>query len=188
MSPRTARALLRIERACAVAPPLAEAWHAGRISWCQAQALVALVLAPGSEPFHSFWIERAAHVTLRRLEDDVDRALARGVFDPSRLPDVPDLADLANLELPEGVQIGAGPMGREETHTWVANVPADVARLFRACLHTVQRHLNASPGVALEAMFLHCIRHVAAATRPPPARRAARVRARRLALHGAGRA
>jgi hypothetical protein len=159
LSPRTARALLRIERACAAAPPFADAWRAGRISWCQAQALVPLVLAPG--PFHAGWIERAAEVTLRRLEDDVDRALASGAFDPAQLPELPDFADLADLDelpgCPEGVQIGARPMGGGETDTWVANVPADVARLFRACLHSVQRRLNASPGVALEAMFLHCI-------------------------------
>jgi hypothetical protein len=45
----------------------------------------------------------------------------------------------------------------EPNHTWVANVPADVGRLFRACLCTVARRLNASPGAALEAMFDHAI-------------------------------
>jgi hypothetical protein len=81
------------------------------------------VLAPGSEePFHAGWIERATEVTVRRLEDDVEHALASGRFDPSALPDLP-------AELPEGVQIGAEDMGREET-IWVANVPADIGRLF----------------------------------------------------------
>jgi hypothetical protein len=61
------------------------------------------------------------------------------------------------LALPEGVQIGARPMARQETDVWVANVPADVARLFRACLCSVARRLNASPGRALEAMFDHAV-------------------------------
>jgi hypothetical protein len=45
----------------------------------------------------------------------------------------------------------------EEDDTWVANVPADVGRLFRACLCSVQRRLASSPGAALEAMFDHCL-------------------------------
>jgi hypothetical protein len=36
-------------------------------------------------------------------------------------------------------------------------VPADVGRLFRACLASVARRLNTGPGGALEAMFDHCI-------------------------------
>lgn len=36
-----------------------------------------------------------------------------------------------------------------------ANVPADVGRLFRACLCSVTRRLNTGPGAALEAMFDH---------------------------------
>jgi hypothetical protein len=161
ISPRKARALLRLERACALAPVLALAWREGRITVSQSQALVPLVLEPESEPFHAAWIARAAEVTVRRLEDDVEHALATGAFDPAALPDLPDPA-LANpddlddpLALPEGVQIGAQHMARQETDVWVANVPADVARLFRACLCSVARRLNASPGRALEAMFDH---------------------------------
>ncbi len=145
ISPRKARALLRVERACALAPAFGEAWRSGRITWSQAQVLVSLELAQGSEPFHAAWLERASGVTVRRLEDDVEHALASGAFDPVRLP-----------ELPEGVQIGAQPMGGPETDVWVANVPADVARLFRACLCSVARRLG-TPGAALEAMFDHCI-------------------------------
>ena len=145
MSPRKARALLRLERACVLAPALGEAWRSGRITPSQSQVLVPLMLAAGSEPFHSAWVERAAEVTVRRLEDDVEHALASGAFDPALLP-----------ELPEGVQIGAEHTG-PETDVWVANVPADVGRLFRACLGSVARRLNTGPGAALEAMFDHCI-------------------------------
>ena len=100
----------------------------------------------GSELFHAAWLERSSGVTVRRLEDDVDHALASGAFDPARLP-----------QLPEGVPIGAEHRGREETDVWVANVPADVGHLFRACLYSVARRLNTGPGAALEAMFDHCL-------------------------------
>lgn len=145
ISPRKARALLRLERACGVVPALARAWRAGRVQWCQAQALVPLVLARGSFKWHAGWIDRAEQVTVRRLEDDVEHALASGALDPALLP-----------ALPEGVQIGAEHTGREETEVWRANVPAEVGRLFRACLCTVARQLGSSPGAALEAMFDHC--------------------------------
>jgi len=36
-------------------------------------------------------------------------------------------------------------------------VPADLARLFRACLSSVARRLGTGPGGALEAMFDHAI-------------------------------
>ena len=71
--------------------------------------------------------------------------------------------------LPAGVQTGARPTLAEPNETWVANVPADVGRLFRACLHTVQRRLDASPGVALEAMFAHCVATWRARSGRPPA-------------------
>jgi hypothetical protein len=145
-SPRAASALLRIERACVRSMPLAEAWRAGRLPVSRAQALVALVLAPGSEPFHAAWLARAESVTVRRLEDDVDHALETGAFDPAALP-----------VLPTGVQIGARDSAGETSETWVANVPADVGRLFRACLCSVQRRAGATPGAALEAMFDHCL-------------------------------
>ncbi len=48
-------------------------------------------------------------------------------------------------------------MGGPETDVWVANVPADVGRLFRACLCSVARRLKTGPGAALEATFDHCI-------------------------------
>jgi hypothetical protein len=43
-------------------------------------------------------------------------------------------------------------MGGQETDVWVANVPADVARLFRACLCSVARRMHAGPGHAPDAL------------------------------------
>jgi hypothetical protein len=156
MSPRKARALLGLERACRAAPALGEARRAGVLTVSQAQALVPLVRAGGSEPFHAAWIARAAEVTVRRLEDDVEHALATGSFDPARLPALPDLAGTASVCGPAGVQTGAQAT-RLETDVWSANVPADVARLFRACLGSVARRLDKTPGGALEAMLDHAI-------------------------------
>lgn len=69
---------------------------------------------------------------------NVEHALAIGAFDPARLPELPDLSAFDDLAeptgFPEGVQIGAEHRGVEETDVWSANVPTDVARLFRACL------------------------------------------------------
>jgi hypothetical protein len=145
-SPRAARAPLRIERACARSPAFAAAWRAGRLTAAKAQTVVPLVLAPGSAPFHPAWLARAESVTARRLGDDVDHAIETGAFDPARLP-----------ALPAGVQIGARPMRDESSTTWLANVPADVGRLFRACLYSMQRRLSIGPAAALEAMFAHCL-------------------------------
>jgi hypothetical protein len=93
----------------------------------------------------------------------VEHALATDAFDPARLPELPE-AGVCDpealddpLDLPEGVQTGARHMARQETDVWVANVAADVARLFRACLCSVARRLNTSPGRALGAMFDHAI-------------------------------
>ncbi len=163
MSPREAHALLRLERACALAPVIGDAWREGRLTCSKAHTLVPIVLAPGSEPWHAAWIERAAEVTVRRLEDDVELALATDALDPTLLPGLPAAglcdrkAPADPLALPEGVQIGAEYRDGGETDVWVANVPAEVARLFRACLCSVARRLNTSQGRALEAMFDHSI-------------------------------
>jgi len=91
ISPRKAHALLRLERACRRSPVLRQAWAKGVVSWSQAQLLVAVVTPPDSERWHRAWIERASGVSVRRFEDDVDDALARGELDPARLPLLPEL-------------------------------------------------------------------------------------------------
>jgi hypothetical protein len=61
---------------------------------------------------------------VRRLEDDVEHALAKGAFDPSQLPELPDLGT-SPAAGPRGVQTGARPM-HSETDVWSAKVPADL--------------------------------------------------------------
>jgi len=158
MSPHKARALLRVERACCRSPALRRAWQQGILSWSQAQVLVTVVTAPGSERWHARWIERAAAVSLRRLEDDVDDAPERGEFDPALLPLLPELGIAGHSGGPEGVQMRARPRHwRERTRVVICASP-EVVRLFRACLARMQlvleraRNRPVAPGEALEAM------------------------------------
>ncbi len=164
MSPRKARALLRLERACRRSSPLAEAWRSGALSWSQAQTLVTLVIATGSEPWQAAWIERVGRVSVRRLEDDVEHALAAhngGSLDPGALPPLP--APIALNNSPAGVQTSAHPRVRaEERYIRICAAPG-VARLFRACLATVQLRIErdrgraSSPSEALEVMLDHVL-------------------------------
>ena len=75
MSPRKARALLRLERAGDVCPELREAYRSGRLSWVKAQCLLPLLLLDLEGEWRPAWIDWAARVTLRRLAADVERAL-----------------------------------------------------------------------------------------------------------------
>jgi len=112
MAPRSARALLRLERACRRSAPLRRAWRSGALAVSKAQALVAVVLAPGSAPWVAAWLARAGDVTVRRLEDDVDHALATGTLDPAALPELPvPPTDELGRVLPAGVQNGERTTG-----------------------------------------------------------------------------
>jgi hypothetical protein len=100
ISPRKARALLRLERACRRAPALRRAYREGGLSWVKAQALVPLALLPETPLDHAGapcardplrpallgWIGWAERVTVRRLEEDVDRALIEHGLHPERGP------------------------------------------------------------------------------------------------------
>jgi hypothetical protein len=159
VAPRKARALLRVERACRRSRLLRAAWQRGSVSWSQAQALVAIVQAPGSEPFQAGWLERALRVTVRRLEDDVDRALTTGELDPAALPPLPEPV----FPVPAGVQTGARPMAGAERSYIRIGAPPEVVRWFRACLAVVRLRLErargrpATPGEAFEAMCDHVL-------------------------------
>ena len=84
------------------------------------------------------WLAHAEQVSVRRLEEDVER----GSID--------------------GAQTGAHSTAAGETLPLVFTAPADVARLFRAVLGTVQRRIErrerrtASESEALDAMLEHC--------------------------------
>jgi hypothetical protein len=177
MSPRKAQALLRLERACAACPELRAAFRAGALSWVQAQALVPVLRVEGSHCWHAAWVERARRVSVRRLEDDVERALVAAAevgaaaLDPGALA-APgagvgtdtgaDTGTGAGTSAPgENPQTGAHPTPPERATRFFFTGPREVARLFRAVLATVQRRIErhegrtASESEALAAMLDH---------------------------------
>jgi hypothetical protein len=153
MSPRKARALLRLERAGKRCPELVNAYREGRLSWVQAHALVPVALVDGAP--HEAWIRWTRRVTVRRLEDEVGGALARYELglplfpeppsdDPSR--DSIDETDDGEAER----QTCAHPTGSaripEETARPFFSAPRPVARFFRAVLCSTRRHLERHTG------------------------------------------
>jgi len=145
---------------------------------------VAIVLAEGSAPWVPAWLARAEAATVRRLEDDVDQALATGDLDPAALPALSvSPAEALALAFPAGVQTGDVTRGGAEDASgdvapcsaardasdwrWRSRVrihgPAPVIRLLRACLFTVQRRIErragrpSSQGEALEALLDHVL-------------------------------
>ncbi|MEN8185186.1 MAG: DEAD/DEAH box helicase, partial [Myxococcota bacterium] len=132
---RKAQALLRLERAGHACPPLRQAWRTGRLSWVRAHVLVPLLLLDEAEPHGAAWVARARRVSVRRLEDEIDHAIATGELAP------PPLDPLAEP------QTGARPTVPGRTALFWISAPRDVARLFRATLASVQRHLERSRGV-----------------------------------------
>jgi hypothetical protein len=75
LDPSWSRALLRIELAAQTSPAFARAYRAGRLTALQAATLVPLVVADLGERWSAAWVERAGRFTLRRLRDDVERAI-----------------------------------------------------------------------------------------------------------------
>ena len=144
--------LLRLERAGDLSSELRAAFRSGDLSWVQAHALMPILELEHSQPWRAAWVAHAAEISVRRLEDDVERAIATGHLDPSSLSD----------PLSEEVQTGAHPTVSGETIHLFFTAPTDVARLFKALLATVQRRIErrngrtASESEALDAMLEHC--------------------------------
>ncbi len=177
MSPSKADALVRLERACQIAPPLREAYRAGRLSWAQAQQLVPLVKREDAEAWRAAWVAHAERVSVRRLGDEVARALAVGELappplDPPRGTWEDGCDEAADGEAAAGVsrvagapaqdsQTGAQPTPFPKTMAFFFTAPRDVARVFRGALATVQRRIErkngrtASESEALDAILEH---------------------------------
>jgi len=161
MAPSRARALLRIERAARVCAPLRAALAEGRISWVQAQALVPVLIEPAAARQREAWIAHTQRVSVRRLGDDVERALALGEFAPPPLEPTGAASD-PDLD-PAGRQTGASARLEKESERLFFRAVPEVAQLFRAVLVTVQRRLGRIRGRpcrqsdALEAMLDHAL-------------------------------
>jgi hypothetical protein len=163
MSPRKAQALLRLERACLLCPGLRDAYRTGRLSWAKAQVLAPLAFLEDTGPWRAAWVARAERVSVRRLEEDVDRAIVSRSYDP----------EAAAIEPPPDPQTGArephtvarAPDARTPlpTQRLTLHLPLDVARLFRAVLATARRRLERLTGApasiedAFEAMLDHAL-------------------------------
>ncbi len=126
------RALLRIERAAQGCPALRAAYREGRLSWVQAQALVAIV---GMAPAHAeAWIA-AAGVSVRRLRDEVDRAVILAGTDAeafARTGGLPDLEAEPSCAADAEVclQTGAKTTASEETTLPGESAPRETVRAF----------------------------------------------------------
>jgi len=175
ISPRKARALLRLERAVRMCPELGRAYRTGELSWVQAQTLLPVLVLDDGERWQSGWIVRAGRVSVRRLEDDVERALVMRETEPSvwqvsgglppedgspgcaRTPDRQTCDGPTASDRPPAPPPGAE---REDARLFVT-APCEVTRLFRATLCTVRRRIESltgrsvSDGAGFEAMLDH---------------------------------
>jgi hypothetical protein len=163
LSPRKVRALLRLERAGRRCPALAAAFREGLLSWVKAHALVPVALVAGAP--HREWIAWARRVTVRRAEDEVDRALVAFEMGAPLFPGPPDGA--AVLDMDRERQMGARRKrsGRDpnETERPFFIAPQPVARFFRAVICSVRRQIERvtgrlpTEGEAFEAMLDHAL-------------------------------
>jgi len=143
-------ALLRLERSRSAAPELHAAYAAGQLSWVQAQALLPVVLMSPSRA--ADWIAWAGQVTVRRLRDDLDRAVLLAERDAeafARTGGLPEAREGCEPGESGRVQTRANnrdsdrtyPPARLRTARVFFTATADVARLFRAAVCTVQRRV-----------------------------------------------
>ena len=100
-------------------------------------------------------------MTVRRLGDDVERALALGNFAPPPL--APSAKEIDLDARPAGLQTGAIPHLQKENERLFFRTVPEVAQLFRAVLATEQRRIERIRGRpcrasdALEAMLDHAL-------------------------------
>ena len=124
----------------------------------QAHTLIPVLVLEHAEPWRSAWVAHAEAVSVRRLEQDVERAVVTGELDPDSLSEDPQTGAHPTVEKPAETRVES----QRGTATLFFTAPADVARLFTAVLATVQRRIErlngrtASESEALDAMLAHC--------------------------------
>jgi hypothetical protein len=183
ISPRKARALLRLERACVRFPAFAVAYQDGALSWVQAHAFIpALLISRGG--YVRAWIEWATQISVRRLRDDIDSALLLYETDPERfattggLPSETDGGHASKtIDATNERQIGANPRDSLEDTELFVHGPDDVIRLVRAVVCTVRRAIAHRTGrlptesEAFDVMLEHALGTWGVNTRVRPAHR-----------------
>jgi hypothetical protein len=178
MDPTRARALVRLERAAVLSEPFARAYRTGALSWVKAGVLVPLVSSDRLGRFMEDWVAWANRVTVRRLRDDVEWAVALEETDPVAFaqsgglpPEARGEGGTRNDESGPSEhdggrdrEIGAPQReSAEETCSVRFIGPADVVQLFRAVLCTVRRRMEGeigrlpTEGEALGVMLDHVL-------------------------------
>jgi hypothetical protein len=151
ISPSKARSLVRLERAGDVCRELRDAYRSGRISWVKARILIPLLtLDVGGGHWREVWVAWAERVTVRRLEQDVERALLlraghhfawhRCKHDPARAQDAIPQAER---------EVCAHGIDVDATEEIAFRVALPVAALFRA--------LRVGARISFEAMLDHAL-------------------------------
>jgi len=135
-------------------PVLRTAYRDGTLSWVQAEALVPIVWLDHAGPWRAAWVAYAGKVTVRCLEEAVERAIASGALEP------PDPRQ--TCAKPTRGEGDAEPEKcQAETARFFFTAPRDVALLIDAAICTVRRHLERqtgrlpTQGQAVDAMFEH---------------------------------
>jgi hypothetical protein len=175
MDPTRARTLVRLERAAAASEPFAHAYRTGALSWVKAGILVPLVSCDPLGLFMKDWVAWAGRVTVRRLREDVEWALAleetdRAAFQrtgglPPEAGGAPAGARDQETRTPQGdpenntlpreekgigaqeKEIGAPKKEPAEEACSVRFIgPAEVVQLLRMVLCTVRRRMESDLG------------------------------------------
>jgi hypothetical protein len=177
VDPSKLRALLRIERACRINGVLEAGYREARVTSLQARTLAPLLVADGLERWSTAWVARAGRITLRRLRDDVDRAVLILETDPVTWVRTGGLPAKARAEEDAGSSDdremrarasdlegnGAAVESLPETSTVAFIGPAEIVQLFRGVLCTVRRRMERvtgrmpTPGEALDVMLEHAL-------------------------------
>jgi hypothetical protein len=140
-----ARSLLRLERAGDRCPELRRAYRSGRLSWAKARILLPLLLLDPEGQWRPIWVAWAERVTVRRLAQDVERALLlhaghrlawqRCKFDPEKAQDpIPS----------EERQMCAHGVDVDATQRLAWHVPREVAVSFYEIRGALRSRLGSS--------------------------------------------
>jgi hypothetical protein len=144
-SMRKVRALVALERRGFTCPDLLDAYRAGRLSWLRALTVLPVV----SEATSAAWLGRAQAVTLRRLGDEVDWALAgRDGLEPAA-PPPPD----ADLRAQPRQMCSPGTWAPCDAHVAFIG-PAAVVALLRTAVAAFSGAADA-PWQGLERLLRH---------------------------------
>jgi hypothetical protein len=146
-----AMALVRLDRQCVLrSPALLRAYREGRVTWLAATTLLSVI----SRQHEEAWIDRAAKVTLRRLEADVSWALDRADDaggSPWQAPPPLDLdvtadalrrCDSAEIQMRAHTQTDVASFGRRVNARIGIVMPESIAALLddaiEGCRHAIE--------------------------------------------------